>query len=81
MCNYSYEDQMLIEDALRVLRESLYNKVGARMSEIKILDNGDVTADILIDEEGSVFHMEISNDGDRVVKEHRYMPDSSFISA
>lgn len=76
MCKYTYEDQQQIEDALKALTETLCNEIGVCASDIKIHGNGDVETNILIDEEGSVFHMEISNDGNRVVREYLYMPDS-----
>lgn len=76
MCKYTYEDQQRIEDALKELAETFCNVIGVCESDIKIHGNGDVETNILIDEEGSVFHMEISNDGNRVVREYLYMPDS-----
>lgn len=76
MCKYTYEDQQRIENALKELAGTFCNVIGVCESDIKIHGNGDVETNILIDEEGSVFHMEISNDGDRVVREYLYMPDS-----
>ena len=75
---YIREDQMKIEDALRDLHRVIYEEVGNFGSYIKIFDNGDMEAHFLIDEEGSVFHIEISNDENRVVKEHMHIADSSF---
>ena len=78
MVKYLYEDQKRIEDALMTLAGTLYDEVGAHASVVKIFGNGDINADISIDKEGSVFHMEISKHGDRVVKEHMCIPETSF---
>lgn len=77
MRKYSKEDQDKIEDALTELGRTVFDEVGAHMAYVSVFSNGDVSANVLIDEDGSVFHIEVSNDGDRIVREHKYIPDGS----
>ena len=81
MRKYLYGDQTKIEDALRELAKRLWEEVGVCAATVKMSDHGDIDAEVLVDEDGSVFHMEITCNGNRVVKEHLYLPGASFLNA
>lgn len=72
---YVYEDQEKIEDTLRLVKSMLCEEVGVCMATIKIFSNGDIMSNILIDEDGSHFSMDIKKDGCRVEKEHFRIED------
>lgn len=70
MRKFLREDQDKIEDALSSLVEELCGEVGILGAAIKVCCNGDVSAEFLIDEAGSAFHIEISEDRDSVLRKH-----------
>lgn len=76
---YNYEDQIKIEDTLRLVKNMLCEEVGVCMGTIKIFSNGDVMSNFLIDEDGSHLAMDIKKDGDRVEKEHFKIEDDNFL--
>lgn len=78
MAKYGYEDQIKVEDTLRLVKSMLFEEVGVHMGTIKIFSNGDIMSDFLIDEDGSHFTMDIKKDGGRVEMEYFRVEDSPF---